>query len=733
MPDEPILKVAVNAPLRRLFDYLPPSDGGTLLPGVRIRVPFGRTRKLGILVELARETDLPRGRLRRAERILDREPLLNDQDLQLLLWAAQYYGHPVGEVLDTAIPVLARRGREVETSRRLVHAAHGVDTEEIAQLEKRAPRQAAILRRLLTQPVLLDDAAGELGPGWQEPVRRLEARGLAEIGEVLAVSGDETVQSACSGPTLTSSQQEAVDAILGGAPSHEPVLLFGVTGSGKTEVYLRAIESVLSRGQQAMVLVPEIGLTPQTVRRFRRRFGCTIAILHSGLTDRSRLEAWADARSGRARIVIGTRSAVFTPMANCGLIAVDEEHDPSFKQQEGFRYSARDIAVVRAHRAGIPIVLGSATPSLESMRNAETGRYRRFDLAERPGASAHPRVRVVDLRVTPARDGLTAPLLEAMQRHLDSDGQVILFLNRRGFATALFCTECGWVAECPRCDARMTLHQHPPGLRCHHCDRSQPPPTTCGQCGAGLRPVGQGTERVEAALSGLFPAVSISRLDRDTARSREALVGLLDDVRCGRTRILIGTQMLTKGHDFPDVTLVGVLNCDQGLFGTDFRSDERLAQTILQVSGRAGRRHRRGEVLLQTSYPQHPLLMHLVRGGYADFAHEALQERAAAGWPPYTHLALLRAEATRREAPMGFLQRCRNIAESGEAEDVSILGPAPAPMERRSGRYRAQLLFRATARPRLHGLLDDLLPVIESMKEARRVRWSLDVDPGELF
>jgi len=420
-------------------------------------------------------------------------------------------------------------------------------------------------------------------------------------------------------------------------------------------------------------------------------------------------------------------------MADCGLIAVDEEHDPSFKQQEGFRYSARDVAVVRAHRAGIPVVLGSATPSLESMRNAEAGRYRRVDLAERAGASAHPRVRVVDLRVTPARDGLTTPLLEAMQRHLAGDGQVILFLNRRGYATALFCTECGWVAECPRCDSRMTLHQRPPSLRCHHCDRSETPPQTCGQCGAGLRPVGQGTERIEDALASLFPDIPASRLDRDTARSREALTTLLDDMRHGRTRILIGTQMLTKGHDFPDVTLVGVLNCDQGLFGTDFRSDERLAQTILQVSGRAGRRQRRGEVLLQTSYPQHPLLGYLVRGGYAEFAREALEERAAARWPPFTHLALLRAEATGREAPREFLQRCRDMAEARGISDVSILGPAPAPMERRSGRYRAQLLFRSDSRPPLHALIDGLLPAVEAMKASRRVRWSLDVDPVELF
>ncbi len=733
LPGEPILRVAINAPLRRLFDYLPPKAGGALLPGVRVRVPFGRTRQIGLLVELARKTDVAAGRLRRAEEILDREPLLAAPDLDLLLWAARYYGHPVGEVLGAAIPALARQGRGMGAARLCLRATVRACPADVEQLEKRAPRQAAILLRLLERPLDIEDAAGDLGPGWQEPTRRLQVRGLAEVVEMSAEPPEEDAAPIAGGPTLTPSQEAAVAAILDTQKEPGPVLLFGVTGSGKTEVYLRVIESVLAEGRQAMVLVPEIGLTPQTLRRFQRRFGYPIAVLHSGLTDRSRLDAWMDARSGRARIVIGTRSAVFTPMQDCGVIAVDEEHDPSFKQQEGFRYSARDVAVVRAHKAGIPVVLGSATPSLESMRNAEAGRYRRVDLAERPGASSHPRVRVVDLRVTPARDGLTAPLLETMQRHLASDGQVILFLNRRGYATALFCTECGWVAECPRCDARMTLHQHPVSLRCHHCDRSEPPPPTCGRCGAGLRPVGQGTERIEAALAGLFPDVATGRLDRDTARNREALAALLEDMRHGRTRILIGTQMLTKGHDFPDVTLVGVLNCDQGLFGTDFRSDERLAQTILQVSGRAGRRHRQGEVLLQTSYPQHPLLGHLVRGGYAEFAREALQERAEAGWPPYTHLALLRAEAAGRGTAMGFLQRCREKAGARNAPSVAILGPAPAPMERRSGRYRAQLLLRSTTRPPLHALLEELLPIIESMKESRHVRWSLDVDPVELF
>ena len=733
MAASPILKVAINAPVRRLFDYLCPGTGPDPQPGVRVRVPFRGRRQVGVVVDVAETSEIPAGRLRRAQEVLDETPVFGALDMKLLLWAARYYSHPVGEVFAAAMPVLLRKGRNPDEPSRGLARATAVDDDMIESLSRSAPRQAGILRRLREGPVTMENAAQAFGEGWQPVARRLMEKGLVRQIKLSETAAENSHIRPTPGPALTPDQKSAVNAVLSAEADIRPVLLFGVTGSGKTEVYLRAVETVLKEGRQALILVPEIGLTPQIVRRFRRRFDCPVAVLHSGLTEKSRFGAWADARSGRARVVIGTRSAVFTPMPDCGLIAIDEEHDPSFKQQEGFRYSARDLAVVRAHLHRIPIVLGSATPSLESMRNTQTGRYRRVDLAERPGSSSHPRIRVVDLRITPSREGLTAPLLEAMARHMEAGGQVMLFLNRRGYATALFCTSCGWVAECPRCDARMTLHQQPAGLRCHHCGRSQTVPESCADCGAGLRPVGQGTERIEAALTAQFPGVSVARLDRDTARSGEALTSLLEDMRRGETRILIGTQMLTKGHDFPDVTLVGVLNCDQGLFGTDFRSDERLAQTILQVSGRAGRRHRRGEVLLQTAYPQHPLLAQLVRGGYDDFAEEALRERAAAGWPPFSHLALIRAEAHRRADPLAFLEMCRHVAAGLPATGVSVLGPAPAPMEKRSGRYRAQLLFRASDRRSLRSLVDGVIGKVQSSPEARRVRWSLDVDPVELF
>jgi primosomal protein N' (replication factor Y) len=728
-----VLRVAINAPLRRLFDYLPPKGLATVAKGMRLRVPFGRTRQVGVVVGIGDASELPRERLKRALEVIDERPLLSDTDLDLLLWAARYYAHPVGEVVAAALPSLVRKGRDVSgasVTLRVTDAGREADVEALA---RRAPRQAGILRRLLDASVAGPDAADAFGPGWRDAFRRLSDRGLCEEATQERRTDVPVRIGYREGPPLTDRQRAAVDTIAASASDERPLLLFGVTGSGKTEVYLEAIEKILRDGGQAMVLVPEIGLTPQLVRRFRRRFDCPMAVLHSGLTDRERLDAWLAARDGAAPVVIGTRSAVFTPLPRCGLIVVDEEHDSSFKQQEGFRYSARDLAVVRGRLSGAPVVLGSATPSLESWRNAAAGRYRRMDLPERPGASSHPRMRTIDLRTTPARDGLTAPLLAAMQRHLDAGDQVMLYLNRRGYATAMFCCECGWVAECSRCDARMVLHQRASRLRCHHCGSESAPPSICAECGSGLRPIGQGTEKIEDELARCFPGLRVARLDRDSTASSQKLARVLEDMRTGDTRILVGTQMLTKGHDFPDVTLVGVLDADQGLFGTDFRSDERLAQTILQVSGRAGRRHRQGEVLLQTAYPQHPLLGKLIGGGYGEFADEALREREAARWPPYSHLALVRAQAHRREIPLRFLAQCARAAEADAQAGVRVLGPGPAPMEKRSGRYRAHLLLQADQRAPLHALIDRLLLRIESMPDTRRVRWSLDVDPVELY
>jgi primosomal protein N' (replication factor Y) len=731
-PAARVLQVAIDVPLRTGFDYLPPRGMPAPSPGCRVAVRFGRTRKIGVVLATASDSALPASRLRRVESVLDAEPVLDRELLRLLRWAAAYYVHPPGEVCAAALPALIRQGRPADETRfalRLTAAGAAVAAEALA----RAPRQAALLATLRAGTRTEDDPAlTAIGAGWRAVARRLQDKGWLERVEAPA-GENEAGARRVAGPPLTADQAKAVAAISGALGRFETLLLDGVTGSGKTEVYLAAIEATLRRGGQALVLVPEIGLTPQLLRRFRARLETTVVAVHSGLTAGERLAAWRTARAGRAGVVIGTRSAVFTPLPDCGLIVVDEEHDPSLKQQDGFRYSARDVAVMRGQLAAVPVVLGSATPSLESLRNVELGRYRRLHLPERPGQAAHPEMRLIDLRVTPTRDGLTAPMLGAVRHHLDAGGQVMLFLNRRGFAPTLFCPGCGWTAGCPRCDARLTLHQQPNGLQCHHCGHRCPRPLRCPDCDGETVGAGQGTERIEEALARHFPDAPLARFDRDTIRNRSDLESVISGMRDGRIRILVGTQMLTKGHDFPEVSLVGVLNADQGLFGSDFRSDERLAQTILQVSGRAGRRDRPGEVLLQTSFPDHPLLTGLIAGGYERFAQRALEDRAAAGWPPYAYLALLRAEAVQRPQPLRFLEACAGLALDGLPPTVRVLGPAPSPMERRQGRYRAQLLLQARDRRALHGALPGLVERIESLPQARRVRWSLDVDPCELF
>jgi primosomal protein N' (replication factor Y) len=422
---------------------------------------------------------------------------------------------------------------------------------------------------------------------------------------------------------------------------------------------------------------------------------------------------------------------VFAPLPRAGLIVVDEEHDPSYKQQSGFRYSARDLAIVRARALDVPVVLASATPSLESFRNAVEGRYRTLSLPLRIGAGGEPELRIIDLNQHVSRRGLSTPLLAAMELHLRRGHQVLLFINRRGFAPVLFCPNCGKAAECDRCDARMTVHARAGKLRCHHCGRQETLHWACPDCGGERIGVGAGTERITAEIESLYPDLGIARLDRDVVIGREALGAALGEIESGRARIIVGTQLLTKGHDFPEVTLVGVLNADQGLFGADFRSEERLAQTIIQVAGRAGRRERRGEVLIQTHYPQHPLLRKLLSGDYAGFAEHALAERRATGWPPYCHLAVFRADAMDRSRVFGFLSRIKQHCGDDRAEPRA-LGPTADWMERRDGRYRAQLLLQASRRSELHSLLDSCLRKIASWPDARRLRWSLDVDPAEL-
>lgn len=532
---------------------------------------------------------------------------------------------------------------------------------------------------------------------------------------------------------LTDAQQMAVKTVTENLNQFTSYLLYGVTGSGKTEVYLQIIAQVLAQKKQALVLVPEIGLTPQTVERFQKRFPVNIAVLHSGLTDRERHNAWLQAACGDAPIIIGTRSAIFTPMLKPGVIIIDEEHDLSFKQQDGFRYSARDLAVVRARLEKIPVMLGSATPALESLHNAQQKRYHLLSLPERAGAAVHPAIRVIDLRRQVVQHGLSQLLFDAMRRHLDQKGQVLLFLNRRGYAPTLICHECGWVAECHRCDARMTLHQKPLLLQCHHCGASRGVDKYCRDCQTTqLFPLGAGTERIEEALREHFPTTPLIRIDRDTTRLKGALEHKLASIHKGESSILIGTQMLAKGHHFPEVTLAAILNADSGLFSGDFRGPERAAQLIVQVAGRAGRVEKPGEVILQTYHPEHLLLKKLLEEDYLAFADMALAERLSAGLPPYQPLALLRAEAMQAEVALQFLREVKNNMLEAST-DISLLGPVPAPMQKRAGKHRAQLLLHARQRNTLRHHLGVLIQRLTNLKSKQRVRWTIDVDPQEMF
>ena len=666
-------QVALPLPLPRLFDYLLPEGiaADPRLLGCRVRVPFGNGDKVGVVAAVGQPAT--EAELRTVAEVLDEAPLLHGELLASLRWLARYLHAPLGEVLATALPSALRRGKPVPAADARPRKRRGVEPAE---------------------------------PGAPEP-----------------------------GPEPNADQQVAIDAILAAAGGFAPILLDGVTGSGKTEVYLHAIADCLARGRQALVLVPEIGLTPQLLARFRARLGVRVEALHSGLPDGERARVWSAARGGVARVVVGTRSAVFTPLPEAGLLVVDEEHDGSYKQFDGIRYQARDFALVRGKALGIPVLLGSATPSLESLHNAIQGRYAHLRLPRRAGSARPAPVRVMDVRKLPLQAGLSPRLLDAVRGALDAGGQVLVFRNRRGYAPVLLCHDCGWSAHCRRCSTEekptaMTVHAGGRRLQCHHCGARQAVPPACPDCGGlALQPQGAGTERMEELLAARFPGVPVLRVDRGSTGKRDAMETLLAGLG-DRPGILVGTQMLAKGHDLPNLTLVAVAGIDEGLFSADFRAGEKLAQLLVQVAGRAGRAQRPGEVLLQTHHPEHPLLQVLVHGGYHAFAEAELAQREAAGFPPFAHLALLRAEAKHADPAMQFLHAAKALLrDSG----VDLQGPLPAPMPRRAGYQRAQLLLSSEARPALHAALEAALPAIRESKEARKVRWSLDVDPADLY
>lgn len=732
-----ILQVALFSPVRRCFDYLPPTKQPSLTPniGQRIKVPFGSRNVIGIIIGISNHSELAQDKLRHAHSILDEQTPLPSRLIDLCLWTAHYYHHPLGDVFSNALPNKLRQGSEPEQRKQQIWST----TEkgrllDITSLQRSSKQHQALeLLRLHTHG-LSTTMLKQRGFS-QTIIGSLEKKQLIKSHENLMTTIDPLSLLKETELALTEEQRQSLQQILSSPPGTVS-LLYGITGSGKTEVYLQVIHHILKQGKQALVLVPEIGLTPQTVARFERRFRVPIALMHSNLNDTERLQNWWAANKGEARIIIGTRSAIFIPLHKAGIIIVDEEHDLSYKQQEGLRYSARDLAVLRGKMEHMPIVLGSATPSLESILNARLGRYQLTRLTHRSNNSHSPSIQLLDIRQQKLQFGLSPKLIEQIKIHLDLKNQVLLFINRRGFAPVLLCQQCGWTAECQRCNTRYTLHKSPAHLHCHHCNDIKTIPTRCEACGStDLKPLGAGTERVEEGLNILFPDTQLIRIDRDSTQRKHSFKEKLAEVSRGAPLLLLGTQMLAKGHHFPNVTLVAIVNADSGFLSADFRGPERMAQLIIQVAGRAGRAEKPGHVLLQSVQPQHPALQKLLQQGYSALCEELLKERQDVQLPPYTHAALFRAEAHQRELCYDFLDQVLVLLSREQTADtaVELLGPTPAPMEKRAGRFRAQLLLQCTIRKQLHHLLKVSLPEINRLKIARKVRWSLDIDPVDFL
>ena len=726
-----IVRVALAVPLPRFFDYLYPPDL-TPIVGGRVLVPFGSQKRVGIVVDLPASSDVAKEKLKPIIDVLDAESLFNSTTWDWLAWSANYYRAALGDVLFQALPVKLRNGESAVKNNRTFWRITDLGKQALESGElKRAKKQIEALNLLLTQD--LEKGNNEISSAiWSA------LKGKDYVEEIIVPTeqkswqqalGDNPLANLDNRLTLNKQQALAFSQLLF-QEGFNVWLLEGVTGSGKTEIYLQYIEEVLKKGKQVLVLVPEIGLTPQTVRRFQARFNVEIDVLHSNLNDTQRLHVWERARTGQSAIVIGTRSALFTQFSDLGLIILDEEHDGSFKQQDGWRYHARDLGIVLAQKLNIPILLGSATPSLESVNNVQNGKYRHLVLSKRAGNATALRQFVIDLKHQRIQNGLSEPLLKRMQEHLEKGNQVLLFLNRRGFAPVLLCHECGWIDECHHCEKPYTYHQHQRVLRCHHCGAQKTVPMQCGHCGSThLVTTGLGTEQLEETLKARFPQYNIARIDRDSTARKGKLEGYLEDIQQGKSQILIGTQMLAKGHHFPNVTLVALVNVDNALFSLDFRAEERLAQLYVQVAGRSGRAEKQGEVVLQTHYPDHPLLTTLLEKGYQAFAEETLKLRHNMGLPPFSFQALFKAQCRHSEEAENALSQLASFFYEQKIEGLQVLGPIPAPFSKKAGQYRWQLLLQHASRKQLQRALSRYSP---ELIKSSQVRLILDVDPLDL-
>lgn len=726
-----LVRVVLAVPLMRAFDYLL-ADEQPIALGSRVLVPFGTQKKVAVVVEFPEQSELPLEQLKTVIKVLDSESIFQPTMWQLLHWAASYYQAPLGEVLLQALPVKLRQGESAVEKAKTLLKITALGQQALAnQALNRAVKQRAILTQLAVEPLSrqqLECSASLLS----------ELKNKGFVQEIEQSVTPQTWQQQLADKPLVNQQnrltlnrqQTLAMSQLVFQQGFSPFLLEGVTGSGKTEIYLQLIEEALKKGRQVLVLVPEIGLTPQTEQRFRERFNVNIEVLHSNLNDSQRLQAWIKVKTAQTAIVIGTRSALFTQFADLGLIIIDEEHDSSFKQQDGWRYHTRDLAVVYARLLNISIVLGSATPSLESLNNVRNGKYRHIQLTHRAGQASNVQQQIIDLKKQPVQQGLSLQLLNRMQQHLQQGNQVLLFLNRRGFAPVLLCHECGWICECRHCEKPFTYHQQQQVLRCHYCQAQRTVPRQCEACGSThLITTGLGTEQLEQILAQRFPQYQVTRIDRDSTARKGSLEAHLKAIQQGKSQILIGTQMLAKGHHFPNVTLVAIVNVDSALFSLDFRAEERLAQLYIQVAGRAGRGEKQGEVLLQTHFPEHSLLQALLNGGYPAFAQQALQLRQQLGLPPFAAQALFKAQSSNNQQTEQALQQVADYFYQQNIEGLQIIGAMPAPHSKKAGQYRWQLLLQHRSRTTLQQILKQFQS--QSCPNLQKVRWILDIDPQE--
>lgn len=726
------VRVAVPVYLHDCFDYsLSAEQYRQAQPGARVAVSFGRQNLVGVIVEkLAPDAPLDPGiRLKAITELLDEQAILDSKVLSLLTWAAQYYQFPVGEVIQSALPALLRQGKPYNL---LARTWKLLDSDAESKL-KRSERQQEAYKVLKLHPAGTSENLLNLAGVETAVLKALEKKAICECVLEAQDFSPMPVSMAQMPLTANPDQKKAVEAVLKARRKYQAFLLDGLTGSGKTEVYLQVMQEVLKQGKQVLVLVPEIGLTPQTVSRFQSRFHCNIVLLHSGLNDSKRLQAWQAAQTGKASIILGTRSAIFTPLPNLGLIVLDEEHDLSFKQQEGFRYHARDIALYRAHLQQCPVVLGSATPSIDSYALVQNGKMSCLELNQRAGAALMPKIHILDLKVAQKQHGISQMLLQEMKKRLDRKEQVLVFLNRRGYAPVLICESCAWQAKCPHCDANFTVHRTPyQHLHCHHCGTVHRMPDHCPQCShSELKSIGMGTAKVEESLNELFPDYEVIRVDRDSTSRAGSWQKIYDKIQQSGPLILLGTQMLAKGHHFPYVTLVAILDIDSGLLSVDFRATERTAQLVVQVAGRAGRGERKGDVYLQTLRPEHPLLNTLVQEDYRQFARQTLKERQAALMPPFRYAALIRCESKDQALNTDFLQHHAQLLRQNSENTVDIWGPIPAPMERKAGRYQSHMVLLSADRARLHFHIRSWWQGMLQAKPSS-MKLTLDIDPQEL-